>query len=99
MVSNQEDTDETQPSEGSLQVGDRVREEERKELASLDKAVAPDTEMDEKVQWRRFLFFPRPFFFWSLATSNHECHINRLSVYQWPGGARIRDLKKGKSTA
>lgn len=50
MALNQEDTDEPQPSEGTSQPGDRLREEERKELASLDKAAAPDTEMDEKVQ-------------------------------------------------
>lgn len=50
MAFHPEDTDETGPSEAPQQPGDRLRQEQRKELASLDQQAGPDTEMDEKRQ-------------------------------------------------
>ncbi|KAL8441674.1 hypothetical protein Emag_006966 [Eimeria magna] len=45
-----EDADESQPSEAPQQPGDRLQQEQQKELASLDQQATPDTEMDEKRQ-------------------------------------------------
>lgn len=50
MVPLPEDADDNRPSETTQQPGDRLRQEQRKELASLDQQAGADTEMDEKVR-------------------------------------------------
>ncbi|OEH75079.1 uncharacterized protein LOC34623532 [Cyclospora cayetanensis] len=51
MVPHSEDPEEMgETSEASQQPSNRLQQEQRKELASLEQQAAPDTEMDEKRQ-------------------------------------------------
>lgn len=50
MVPHQDERGEPRPSEAAEVPGDRLQQEQQKELASLDQQDASDTEMDEKVR-------------------------------------------------
>ncbi|CDJ63935.1 hypothetical protein, conserved [Eimeria necatrix] len=50
MVPHQDERGEPRPSEAAEVPGDRLQQEQQKELASLDQQDASDTEMDEKRQ-------------------------------------------------